>query len=762
VTEETDILRGMRTGWIAVVIVMFAAACGDNKKFNGPQDAGIDTSRYKCGNGVVDDPEQCDDGDANGGQDARCTTDCRWVCSSDAECTDGDPCNGTDTCVDHVCVTGAEQPDGTTCGDAKLCRNGSCTDAVCGDSFTTTPGEECDDSNSNTGDGCENNCKYSCVSTDTTRNCTPIDPCQGQGACNDTTHVCAAGTPLGDNTSCGNGNYCKTGVCTTPMCGNGMVEPGETCDLGASNGTMGSGCKANCTYECVNAATDCPATTFCNMNTCNTAHACAAVADTAKNGMSCGTNLVCNNGNCVAPTAVCGNGVKETGEACDFGTGNGSNTGCTNCQFSCTLLPDSCNDGNLCNGTETCSAVTVNGQAGQKCNQTATAPAAGTTCATGKICLNQLCVTSVCGDGILSTVNGEQCEPPNTATCSATCQNIVCGDGVRAGTEQCDDSNTTNLDGCNSTCKFEQCHRVNQLTMQFVKDPVVGGFCTINQLGAAIVGSTARSQLATALTDGVNDGSITISLAALGLTDLGGTSGTFSLGVLTGTPVTGTTTYNGASDLDWWYTTAASVIDAMRNPMTTISAALVSKELTGGPSDISISISLGGSPAVLNMLRARLRGNVGASSKPLTSTGGTPGHLAAEHLDPALVSFATVTGGKLCGDVTAKSLAAVPAPSALVGCGLLNCSKCYTASNTLLDIIIGGCSVLGVKQIEALQPDQARVPADAGKYIFTVNTTSKAVTGCTKNGVVTALATCLNDAAYSSYFTFTTDRVIMK
>lgn len=743
-------------GLLAVI-----AACGDNLKSNVPMDAAPDVPVDTCGDGVVEGVEQCDDGDANGTSGARCTTGCVWVCVTDVVCTDMDPCNGTETCVDHACVAGTALNDGESCGTGKLCRNGACGDASCGDGFVTAP-EECDDANATAGDGCENDCTFSCLSTDSTRNCTPADACAGQGTCNDSTHTCTPGSALPDNTSCGTGGYCKAGTCTQPMCGNGMTEPGEDCDLGTANGTMGSGCKADCSFECVNPATDCPAAPACNMASCSATHTCQNVADASQNGNSCGTNLECNNGACVTPSAVCGNGTTETGEQCDFGTGNnGPGTGCeSNCQFSCTVLPDSCTDGNPCNGTETCTMVTVNAKPGQKCTATAP-PTQGASCGTGKICLGQVCVSSMCGDQFVDSMAGEECEPPNTATCSATCQDIMCGDSVRAGNEQCDDGNLTNLDGCDSSCKFEQCQRVNSLAIGLPPNDATSTFCTKNALGSAIVGGTAQGEIGDALTTGVADGSITIALKALDLDDLTGTmeSG-LTMGVLTGTHVNGTG-YNGNSDLDWWYTTAASVIDAMRNPTTSLAASITAKTLNGGPSDITISISLAGMPATLNMLRAKLRGDIGNANVPLTSTGNPPGHLASEHLNPALTSFATVTNGQLCGDVTAGSLDAVAIPSALVGCGFLKCTACYTSSNTLLDVIVTGCTVNFVgKQIDATQPDSARNLGDA--YVFTVDSSTKRVNGCTKNGAPAQLSDCLDDAAYSSFFRFTTDRVIMK
>jgi len=60
---------------------------------------------------------------------------------------------------------------------------------------------------------------------------------------------------------------------------------------------------------------------------------------------------------------------------------------------------------------------------------------------------------STCGDGKLDLEGAEQCEPPATATCTATCQRIAsCGDGVVTAPETCDDGNTTDCDGCRADC----------------------------------------------------------------------------------------------------------------------------------------------------------------------------------------------------------------------------------------------------------------------------------------------------------------------
>lgn len=70
------------------------------------------------------------------------------------------------------------------------------------------------------------------------------------------------------------------------------------------------------------------------------------------------------------------------------------------------------------------------------------------------------CQTERCGDGITQTREG--CDDGNNVSgdgCTAACVAEFCGDGVQqAGlTEECDDHNMASNDGCSSTCKVERC-----------------------------------------------------------------------------------------------------------------------------------------------------------------------------------------------------------------------------------------------------------------------------------------------------------------
>ncbi|MBK7402047.1 MAG: DUF4215 domain-containing protein [Myxococcales bacterium] len=727
-----------------------------------------------CGNGAKEGTELCDDGNKANGDG--CENDCTWSCKpppdgDPAKCDDGNACNGTEVCgADHKCAPGKPLADGDACGTGKVCKGGTCIDSVCGDSVKTAP-EECDDGNTTNGDGCDS-CKFSCVAADAARNCKSADACIGDGTCDDAKHTCTAGTAKADGTTCGTGLVCKAGACVSVSCGDGIVSGTEECDLGAGNGP-GTGCEVDCKFSCKKSPDSCPDT-----EPCNGTEACATVSVGGKSGQkcaagtplgdgaACGTGKTCKSGVCAS--ANCGNGVLDTGEDCDFGAGNGPGTGCElSCKFSCTTAPDSCPDSNPCNGVETCAAVTVGGKTGQKCSP-GTPLAACAACGTGGVCVAGACKSSVCGDACVDAAKGEACDPPATGTCDASCKKIVaavCGNGVREAGEQCDDSNTTNLDGCDSKCQFEQDHRFNSLKMQWGTD----AFCTANTLGGSI-GGVAQGQVQKPLDDGITAGTLNILFKYMALDDLTGTSDpAVTLGQMGGTVVTGTG-YSGTSDLDWWYTVDPLSIDATRTPTATLAGSIAAKVLNAGPGNLKLTLTLSGALTPLNLSAVRVRGTIGATSKPLASTAATPGHLVAEHLDPALVSFATTSNGQLCGNVSAYSLSKVPVPAAILAGGSVACIENYSATNSLLDVLIGGCRVIGglITAVSKTQPDvsdpTAPVAGAGPKYTLSASSSStKVVDTCKdKSGATVTFATCINSAAYSSYFKFTTDRVIVK
>jgi hypothetical protein len=102
------------------------------------------------------------------------------------------------------------------------------------------------------------------------------------------------------------------------------------------------------------------------------------------------------------------------------------------------------------------------------------------------------------------------------------------------------------------------------------------------------------------------------------------------------------------------------------------------------------------------------------------------------------------------------------------------CSAGYTMSNSLLDVIIGGCKTLGgiITVINSKQPDKEDPAAPAAgsgpPYTLSASSTSTKIVDRCKAGTATynkgtpEFDACLKDAAYSAYFKFTTDRVIVK
>lgn len=125
----------------------------------------------RCGDGVVDPGEECDD--ENTDDDDMCPSTCELarcgdgfvLADSDEECDDGDD-DDTDACRsdcraarcgDGVVWEGVEECDDQNQENTDACTNG-CTAAICGDGIVWEGREECDDGNDVDGDGCDAGC----------------------------------------------------------------------------------------------------------------------------------------------------------------------------------------------------------------------------------------------------------------------------------------------------------------------------------------------------------------------------------------------------------------------------------------------------------------------------------------------------------------------------------------------------------------------------------------------------------------------------
>jgi len=307
---------------------------------------------------------------------------------------------------------------------------------------------------------------------------------------------------------------------------------------------------------------------------------------------------------------------------------------------------------------------------------------------------------------------------------------------------------------------FEQDHRINGLTMQFGTD----SFATANAFGRAMA-PIFQSQLQTIVSSAISSGSTSLLFEMPGLADLRGVNDpSFKMGVVSGAPVGlggNPKSYSGTADLDWWYEGNLMQLDTNGRPKNQIAASISASKLTAGPAEIIFDPSPVSATGYLAMSSALIKATVGASSAPLISTNQfPPGHLPDENINPLLVSFASMTAGQLKGNISAASLASIPLNLTVTT------DQGYTSSNSVLDLLVSGATTLGglVRLVSPTQPDQidpnAPVAGAGPPYLFTANAAKQVVACKDKNGNTVSLSAGLAAAAYSAYFTFTTDRVI--
>lgn len=390
-----------------------------------------------CGDGHVDEGEECDDGDQDetDGCSSSCTqsrcgdgiirVDLYWGVDGYEECDDGntdetDGCLSTcqfAQCGDGIVREGTDENGNVyeECDDGNenqydachQCRRTKCGDGILrqgtdenGDLY-----EACDDGNTDETDGCSTTCTLSYCGDGVRRLDRQPDE-RGYEVCDD-------------------GNTDETdgclSTCKLARCGDGFVREGtdengnlyEECDDGNMDET--DGCLSNCKLAyCGDGETQGINGEECDDGNDNETDGCLSSCIRA----SCGDGIVRE-------------GINDEGElyeACDDGNMNEYD----GCLGSC--IEARCGDGILREDTD------ENGDLYEKCDDGNMDETDG---------CSATCTLSYCGDGIVYQ-GREECDAggEEQEECDAQCVRIECGNGKLQRGEECDDGNSLNSDGC--------------------------------------------------------------------------------------------------------------------------------------------------------------------------------------------------------------------------------------------------------------------------------------------------------------------------
>jgi cysteine-rich repeat protein len=320
-------------------------------------------------------------------------------------CDDGNITNG-DGCSSTCNV----QPGFSCVGSPSVCT------AICGDGLIAGA-ETCDDGNTTNGDGCTSTCNvqagYTCIGQPSV--CTPITIC-GDGIVAGTESCDDGNTTSGDGctSTCSveSGFVCvgSPSVCSV-ICGDGVIGPGEQCDDG--NTTNGDGCNSTCQFEV-------PANNECS----------GALVLFGTSGTQNGNNVAATNSVGV-PVPTCQSLIaKDVWYSFTLATPK-------LCRFE--VNGPTISDPVLVIYSGTCAALT----------QVACDDDAGP----GTYSLIQ---TSLNAGTYFVRIGSYNTSVTGTFSLVYNLNlSNICGNSIIESTEECDDGNVTNGDGCSSICKIE-------------------------------------------------------------------------------------------------------------------------------------------------------------------------------------------------------------------------------------------------------------------------------------------------------------------
>jgi hypothetical protein len=383
----TDFLSGTGCRAVCVHTDVTAPISGDGCCPMGATRATDTDCPARCGDGVIEPGEACDNQAAAGA--GACPTVCPpspSVCLQTTLTGSADDCSAT--CVSSPITACGPLGDGCCPTGCTAATDPDCS-PTCGDGVVQ-PGETCDVAIAAGGAG-------ACPAV-----CDDGDPCTtdlllSAGTCSATcVHLAVTAFVAGDGCCPPGGDLTVDADCTA-VCGDAVVEPPvETCDEAVVD----------------SCPTDCPAAGTCTTSSKRGSPATCSAACITTPITACVAGDGCCPIGCTAATdsdcpSICGDGVVEPGEQCDRAITAGFPGAC----------PRTCDDGDAC-------TVDVASGSSDDCSSRCT-HATTVACLSGDGCCppgctaatDHDCAPATCNDGHIEA--GETCDPP--ATCPTTC-----------------------------------------------------------------------------------------------------------------------------------------------------------------------------------------------------------------------------------------------------------------------------------------------------------------------------------------------------